>query len=258
VSGDFGAKYDTVVRWDRRLAREAPFFEQLFREHDVTSLADVGCGTAKHAILFASWNIEVWALDPNEEMLAAARDNVQESGLNVHLAQAGFGEVARTVGKVDAAVSLGNAFPHVSGIAGLREALSDFADAIRPGGPLVVHMLNHDRIEQQKLRFLPTVLRSDEEGETVVIKVIDHAEDHFTFEFVQLMRPMRPEGVSPEQPSEWVVQSHRGQHTKILGATMRAELDAAGFIDIQVFGNHSGGALDPDSDESAIWVATRR
>ena len=258
MSGEFGAQYDSIVRWDKRLTREAPFFKQLFRDHEVTSLADVGCGTAKHAILFAGWGIEVWALDPSEEMLIAARENVHEAGLNVHLALAGFGDVAGTVGQVDAVISLGNAFPHVSDVAGLRQALCDFAEAIRPGGPLVIHMLNHDRIEQQQVRLLPTVMRSGDDGETVVIKVIDHAEDHYVFEFVRLMRPARPKDVVLERPSDWIIEAHRSRHAKILGETMRAELETAGFGDIQALGDHSGRALDVDSDESAIWVATRR
>lgn len=258
MSGDFGARYDSIVNWDKRLTREAPFFEQLFADHGVTSLADVGCGTAKHAIMFAGWSVEVWALDPSEEMLEAARDNVTDAGVNVHLALAGFGEVARTVGRVDAVVSLGNAFPHVDGVEGARAALADFAEAIRPGGPLVIHMLNHDRIEQQGLRFLPAVMRAGDDGETVVVKVIDHFEDYYEFEFVQLTRPLRDAGFAAAEPSEWTAHSHRSRHAKMLGDMMRTELERADFKDVRVFGEHSGRELDVANDESAIWVATRR
>jgi SAM-dependent methyltransferase len=257
VSDRYGGEYDSVVRWDKRLAREAPFFKDLFEERDVTSLADVGCGTGKHAILFSTWGIEVWGLDPNEEMLEGARENAHEAGANVHLALAGFGEVHKTVGEVDAAVSLGNALPHVGDIGTLRVALADLAEAIRPGGPLVIHMLNHDRIDSQGLRLLPSVMRSCEMGDTVTIKAIDHAEDHFMFEFVRVQRTHRPDGAADDEPSVWTAEAHRSRHAKILGATLREELEAAGFRDIEVFGDHSGNALDVTSDESGIWVATR-
>ena len=257
MSDRYGGAYDSIVRWDKRLAREAPFFQELFAKRGVTSLADVGCGTAKHAILFSTWDIEVWALDPSEEMLEGARENALEAGANIHFALAGFGEVAATSGQVDAAVSLGNALPHVGDLEGLRIALADLAEAIRPGGLLVVHMLNHDRLDAQGLRLLPSVMRSGEAGDTVTVKAIDHAEDHYVFEFVRLTRPNRPAGLGDDEPSEWAAVSSRSRHTKILGKTMRAELASAGFGEIDVFGNHSGKPLDVAEDESAIWVATR-
>jgi SAM-dependent methyltransferase len=257
VTDRYGGEYDSVVRWDKRLAREAPFFRQLFEERGVTSLADVGCGTGKHAILFSTWGIEVWGLDPNEDMLEGARENAHEAGANVHLALAGFGEVHKTVGEVDGAVSLGNALPHVGDIDTLRVALTDLAEAIRPGGPLVIHMLNHDRIDEQGLRLLPSVMRSGELGDTVTIKAIDHAEDHFVFEFVRVQRPTRPEGAAVDEPSAWTAEAHRSRHAKILAATLRSELEAAGFADIEVFGGHDGKELDISADESAIWVAAR-
>jgi SAM-dependent methyltransferase len=257
MSEGFGGEYDSVVRWDRRLAREAPFFERLFAEHGVTSLADVGCGTGRHAVLFASWTIEVWALDPSEEMLEQAREHAYEAGANVHFALAGFGEVERTVGEVDAIVSLGNALPHVGDVDALRVAFADMAAALRPGAPLVLHLLNHDRIEREQLRLLPSVLRSGEKGETVVAKVIDHAEDHYVIEFVRLMRPHRSPEMLEDEASSWTVDSRRSRHAKLLGETIRGELQAAGFTDIEALGDHSGRPLDVARDESAIWVAVR-
>jgi len=54
--------YDEMVDWDKRLAREAPFFRDLFDGIGVNRLADVGCGTGKHAIMFSSWGQSVWVL----------------------------------------------------------------------------------------------------------------------------------------------------------------------------------------------------
>jgi SAM-dependent methyltransferase len=258
VSGEFGADYDSIVCWERRLARETPLFERLFEEHGVTSLADVGCGTAKHAVTFAGWGIEVWGLDPDEGMLAAARGNAHDAGANIHFALAGFGEVARTAGQVDAVTSLGNAFMHAGDTVGVGRALADFAAALRPGGLLVVHMLNQDRIENQGLRSLPPIVRSTPDGELVVLKLIDHEDDSFIFEFVQMRRLPREPEAAVDEPSEWVIEPRRSRHLKILSDTMRSELESAGFAQVRVLGDHTGRPLDIEEDESAIWVAVKR
>ena len=46
-------EYDLRVDWNRRFAREWPFFKRLFRERGVKSILDCACGTGRHAVLFA-------------------------------------------------------------------------------------------------------------------------------------------------------------------------------------------------------------
>ncbi|TLM98551.1 MAG: class I SAM-dependent methyltransferase, partial [Actinobacteria bacterium] len=64
--------YDQFVDWDKRLAREAPLFEAVFSEAGVRSVIDVGAGSARHAIMFGRWGLEVDAVDPDDSMLAQA------------------------------------------------------------------------------------------------------------------------------------------------------------------------------------------
>ena len=132
--------YDTFVNWDARLARELPFFRSVFDEVGAQSVIDVGAGSARHAISFASWGMAVDAVDPDESMLATAQDNVAaaaeriaESGGELRLMCGGFGELhSLGLGGADALMCTGNALPHVRGLAGLREALADFAAVLQP------------------------------------------------------------------------------------------------------------------------------
>ncbi|MBE0418499.1 MAG: class I SAM-dependent methyltransferase, partial [Coriobacteriia bacterium] len=118
--------YDRMVDWEKRLAREGPFFRSLFEERGVRSVLDVGCGSGKHAIMFASWGLEVAGADPSEAMLAQARENARESGADVTFVSAGFGELGGALaGTFDAVTCLGNALPHVGGVEGLHDALTD-------------------------------------------------------------------------------------------------------------------------------------
>ncbi len=91
-------EYDELVNWEARLNREGPFFRRLFDEHGVRTVADVGAGSARHAILFRSWGLDVTAIDPADDMLELAGENARRLGSDVRIEKGGFGEVAGILG----------------------------------------------------------------------------------------------------------------------------------------------------------------
>lgn len=250
--------YDTFVNWDARLARELPFFRDIFESVAATSVIDVGSGSARHAISFASWGMAVDAVDPDQSMLHTAEENVAraaeriaEAGGELRLVCGGFGELRRLgLRDADALMCTGNALPHVRGLAGLREALADFAAVMRPGGAIVLHLLNHDRLLATKQRAIMPVIREVPEGTRVFLRVIDFPLDggeFFGMDFATLVR---------DNTGQWTVASHRAPHTIITSATLRAELEAAGFERVELLGGHDRHTLT-DKDESLIALARK-
>lgn len=249
--------YDQFVDWNKRLSREMPFFEHVFADIGATSIIDVGAGSARHAIAFGLLGMAVDAVDPDDSMLAQAENNITEAaeriaeaGGEVRLIRAGFGELAaRGLGPSDALVCTGNALPHVEGHAGLRSTLADFAAVLRPGGALVLHLLNHGRLLDKRPSVIPPVLRRTVEGTKVFLRVIDYPEgDEFLdFDFVTLVR---------DAEGEWDLTHRRSPHTALPASLLGTELRAAGFDDVRFFGGHDGHELT-DADESVIVVATR-
>jgi len=251
--------YDTFVNWDARLARELPFFRALFEEAGAKSVIDVGAGSARHSIAFASWGMAVDAVDPDDSMLASAETNVAaaanhiaEAGGELRLLRGGFGDLAGLgLADADALTCTGNALPHVKGIAGLREALADFSAVLRPGGVLVLHLLNHDRLLATKPRSILPVVREVAEGTRVFLRVVDYPAEggeFLGFDFATLVR---------DHAGEWTVASRRSAHTIITTATLTAELKAAGFERIELFGGHDRRELT-NADESLLAVARKR
>lgn len=250
------ADYDQFVDWPKRLGREAPFFRRIFDEVGARSVIDVGAGSAKHSVMFAEWGMSVDAVDPNDAMLAQAEANVVEAaeriaaaGGELRLARGAFGELASLgLGPADVLICTGNALPHVGGREKLRAALSDFAAVVRPGGALVIHLLNHARLLAERPRVVPPVVRDTPEGTKVYLRVIDYIDDEFLdFNFVTLVRDT--EGV-------WSVSDRRSPHTAIPAELLASELEAVGFERVEAFGGHDGHALAND-DESAIIVARK-
>ena len=104
------ADYDVMVDWAKRVAREAPLFHRVFDEADVASVIDVGCGTGMLTIEFARWGLTATGVDPSEDMLGQARENVRRAGLDVPFVEGSFGELSGLgLGPVDAVTCTGNA-----------------------------------------------------------------------------------------------------------------------------------------------------
>ncbi|MDZ4168358.1 MAG: class I SAM-dependent methyltransferase [Coriobacteriia bacterium] len=250
--------YDEFVNWEKRLGVEGPFFRELFEREGVSRVVDVGAGSARHSILFASWGLEVIAVDPDDSMLAAARLNeerfateIASGGGSLRIVEGGFGELHRRgLGSVDAVICTGNALPHVAGRDGLTEALADFASVLVPGGILVVHLLNHERLLASRQRVVPPKVVDTASGSTkVFVRLVDYPEgdEELDFDFVTIER---------DASGGWSLSSRRSVHTAITTQTLRSELRCAGFGRVEVFGGHDRHALT-DADESVIVVAQR-
>lgn len=253
------AAYDEFVDWEKRLGREGPFFADLFADHGVQHVVDVGSGSARHAILFAGWGKTVDAVDPSESMMAEAERNVAEAeetlltvGGEVRLHTGGFGELAALgLGPADAVTCTGNALPHVDGQDGLRAAIEDFAAVLRQGGVLVLHLLNHSRLLAARPRAIPPVVRETAEGTKVFLRVIDYLDEDmgFRFEFLTLVR---------DAAGTWTTQARHSVHQALPLELLDSELRLAGFTDTRAFGSHDMKPLDLESDESVVIVAVKR
>lgn len=253
-----GGDYDDFVDWDARLAREAPFFRDLFESVGVSRVLDVGAGSARHSIMFATWGLDVVAVDPDDSMLAQAQDNVTRfaadiagGGGSVRVVRGGFGGLQRLgTGAMDALVCTGNALPHVAGRDGLTEALADFGAVVAPGGVLVLHLLNHARLLASGTRVVPPKIRDTDSGTKVFLRVIEYpvGEEFLDFDFLTLTRAL---------DGEWDLTHRRSAHTAIPVELLRSELPCAGFGEIEAFGGHDRHAL-AEGDESVIVVARRR
>ena len=149
---------------------------------------------------------------------------------------------------------------------GARLAFTDFATALRPGGVLVLHLLNHARLQRNKPVALAAKMNRLSDGQiAVVLRILDYTAEGLVIEFVQLGRktgvvePTRTNAFidSDESTAEWELVTRRSLHTWLPAETLEAELAKAGFERIEVLGDHSGRALDVDADESVIVVARK-
>jgi SAM-dependent methyltransferase len=253
--------YDRFVDWRKRLDRELPFYRREFDAHGVHSVVDVGCGTGMLPIRWAAWGLDVVGVDPDAGMLeqaatnaAEARAEIRSAGGSVRFLAGGFGGlVGLGLGPVDAVTCTGNALPHIEGVDALSPVLRDFAAVLRPGGLLVLHLLNHDRLIDAHVRSIPPVVRDADDGTWVFLRLMDYVSEGIRFDFVTLHRPVD----SWDKGLGWETTSRRSVHTALPSHLLRGQLVAAGFPDVRAFGNHAGAVFRPAEDESVLMVSVR-
>ena len=138
--------YDALVNWPKRLVREEPFYRQVFQQVGAKSVADVACGSGRHAAMFHNWGLRVEAADVSPEMIELARRRFgQPPGLNWTVRSF---EQPIPSGPFDAAICVGNSLALAPNRETLALALRQLLDAVRPGGAVVVQVLNLRRIPE--------------------------------------------------------------------------------------------------------------
>jgi SAM-dependent methyltransferase len=242
--------YDVMVDWDKRLARELPFFREEFEAAGVERLVDMGCGTGKHAVEFARWGLDVIGVDPAEPMLAQAALNASEAGVDLDLRVGSYGDLADLVDEpVDAVISLGNAFIHVEGPPGARRALEDIAAVLKPGGLVVLHFLNHDRLLAKRPRMMPCRYRETPQGERIFARLYRYdEEDSIGLEFITLQR---------NEGGDWIADSRYSKHVILPVDSVREAMLQTGFRDPVAYGGHDHHVWMAFEDESVILTARR-
>jgi len=132
--------YDALVDWPKRLAREETFYRRVFKQVKARSVLDAACGSGRHAAMFHDWGLRVEGADVSPEMIETARCRFGEpSGLQ--WAVRGF-ERPIPSGPFDTAVCVGNSLALAPNRRTAAEAVQQLLTAVRPGGAVVIHVLN--------------------------------------------------------------------------------------------------------------------
>ncbi|MFZ5641300.1 MAG: class I SAM-dependent DNA methyltransferase [Bacillota bacterium] len=251
---NFGGDYDRMIDWDTRLKREEPFFAGLFTRYNTRSVLDAACGTGHHALLFAARGHAVAGADLSPTMVEQARANAAAKGLPVEFVQAGFGQLAKTLGReFDAVVCLGNSLPHIKSTGDIQSVLVDFYRVLNRGGVLVIQNRNYNKALAEKSRFMPLNHCRSGTEETLYLRFTDFPEKDpaglITFNIVVLQKDVT---------GKWSYRVHSEQLKPWLKEEMALLLNAARFKNIHYYGDYGGKEYEPESSTDLIIVAEKQ
>lgn len=242
--------YRRLVDWPERIRREEPLLRDVLETGPNRRVLDLGCGTGEHALFLASIGFEVTGVDVSRSQIETARGSAEGRVAFVEgdlatigtLVPAGFGS----------AICLGNTVPSLRDPGSLRDFLRGLAGRLAPGAPLLVQILNYDRIFARRIRALPVNVREDESGTVVFLRLMDLRDDG-TVLFTPATLRWRP-GVDPP------VEVDAAQNVLLRG-WRRAELEASlvecGFAVESLAGGMAGEPWIADQSADAVLVARR-
>lgn len=228
--------YASLVDWPRRLEREAPFFRAQFDAVGARSVLDVACGTGHHAAMFASWGLDVTGIDASPAMIEFCH---AEHGTSARLRwQVGrLEEPGQPDARYDEVVCIGNSLSILPSQDAVRLALNEMRRVLKPGGAVVVHVLNLWRLPDGPIQWQKLVQVSADQdasgtiatGDGYLLKGVHRVGDRG---FVNVV--LHDSAGSPNRQT---------MSTPLLaldGEQLSSALASAGFAGVTLLGNYAG------------------
>ncbi len=240
----FAARYDLFDGDFGHLAdQERDFFRQLFARQKVRRVLDCACGTGRHLYLFHSLGCQVTGSDLSPSMLAQARKNLTDYGLQVPLHQVDYRELPQHFEQpVDAVVCLSSSILHMPDDEQVLRAFRSMRAVLRPRGILVLTQGTTDRQWQEKPRFILAVSTSDFSR----LFAIDYLGQGALYNILDLFH-----GSERNELKVWSIEY---PHI-LLRDDQERLLRAAGFHALDFFGSYRFAPYDKEKSQRLIAVA---
>jgi ubiquinone/menaquinone biosynthesis C-methylase UbiE len=148
----YAHEYDLITNAAQREkyhAREVTAIIERFRPNRVL---DAGCASGLTTLLFARAGVEAVGIDRSKPILKTARETRWQPDLPIEFKYASFERLPQSMNQsFNLVVCLANAISGVDTIANLNRTLRNFHRVLRPGGQLVLQMLNYAAIKENTL-----------------------------------------------------------------------------------------------------------
>jgi SAM-dependent methyltransferase len=141
--GYFGAAYLAAYYQDPLTKEQVDGIERLLEVRPGTAMLDLCCGYGRHSLELARRGHEVTGFDLSAVLLARARREAAREGLRVRFVR-GDMRALPFVSEFDVVVSLFTSFGYFDDRADDVKVLEGVARALRPGGRLLMDLLNKE------------------------------------------------------------------------------------------------------------------
>lgn len=262
--------YDAMIDWPKRLAAEEPFYRQWFQQAGAKRVLDAACGTGRHAAMFHGWGLDVEGADVSPAMVERARTTFSEPP-GLCWTVRGFDQSVDAPGTWDAVVCVGNSLALAPDRETVGRAVRQMMLALRPGGVLLVQVLNLWRLADGPClwqRSLRTQLCSSRSGvRSSVAAGHDENSDGLTAEREEYGEVLILKGVHRSggrgfvelaviDPRDGALVAH--ESPEFLGLEendLQAAAAQSGAAKVRFFGGYSGQPYDRATSIDLVMVA---
>jgi ubiquinone/menaquinone biosynthesis C-methylase UbiE len=172
LNQDILKNWDKVINWDKRLHHEIPFFREIFEENGIKKVLDACCGSGRHAIEFSKMGLDVVSIDCSDEILACAKVNTKNAGINIRLFNEDVLDLPRfQENEFDAIVCIGNSLALLDSFEDFKKAILNFNRILKKDGVIIIHLLDLNKLEETGQVMMPVISTNENGSETILCRV---------------------------------------------------------------------------------------
>jgi len=158
----YAHEYDLITNAAQREAYHAKEVQAIIDRFKPDNVLDAGCATGLTAMLFARQGVEAVGLDRSRPIIKQAKKTRGDVKLPLNFQYGSFESLPkRMFHKFDLVVCLANSISGVATVSDLRKVMKNFRAVLRPGGHLVLQMLNYDAITPDSLMTIKATRNDD-------------------------------------------------------------------------------------------------
>lgn len=241
----WAAAYEALIDWPKRLAYESPFLRRQFEAVGAGRVLDAACGVGRHAEMFVQWGMEVEGADLSAAMIAEAERRCPESP-RLRWRVRDLRKPVETPGGFDAAVCLGNSLALLPSEQAVVEAVQSLWAAIRPGGRVIVQVINFERLPDGPPQWQKCLRAALPQGERLLVKGVQRCGGRA---FVHLI------AASLDRRPQW--ESTCSELLALEAERWRQLLDHEATTDCRLYGDYEGNPFHPETSPDIIVVADK-
>ena len=242
IYAGFAERYDLMDgSFDDNDPVMVEFFRQIFVKNHVTSTLDCACGTGQHLLLFHKLGLMVRGSDASQAMLAQARRNLSNYGVEVNLRQADYRELPEYFNQdFDAVVCLGS-IGYMPDETQFIRAFRSMYSVIKEGGIMIMTSIVTDKQWREQPRFKLSV----DVPEITRLFVMDYLYTTVEYNIVDIYHNQEVGGLKV-----W-----SAELTVLLQGDQERLLKASGFQEVNFYGAFDFSSYDKKNSDLLITVA---
>ncbi len=237
--------YDQLIPWKSRLEREIPFLEKVFKEYNVQTVLDTSCGTGRHIVELAKKGYMVRGIDEDPFMIEKAKNLARNENLTIMFSVSKCQDISQSIkGEYDAAICLGDslALHHKDEI---PDCLRELRSNIKKDGIIIIHLRNFKWVRKERVRYLPLITRTTENGEIVFVRFFISSNDETEIHLIKLVN----------NSGFWEMKTHISRLTPIYYDELKDILERVGFRIEKAYGDFKENPFDQENSPQVIIIA---
>jgi SAM-dependent methyltransferase len=237
--------YQSMVDWDKRLAREGPFILKIFRDAGTKKILDCACGIGRHVLYLRQNGFEADGCDLSASQLKEATDTARAWGIEASFFLEDMQELPLAGGrKYNGLMTVGNTLCSL-GREKARAVLSRFGQVLAGGGVVLGQVLNYESFKKEDVTELRQA--TIDGVETIFLKTFHFEEDHVAM----IMNSLRKENKG------WVNDLRHTSMYYLDTAFFEDALKSAGFDRVDFYGDMTGGPFIREKSRDLVFAAYR-